>query len=213
MAETPMARGRFEQALSLYRESGNRWGTARGLTNLGGFELGYGDRAAARTLLEEGVAILDELGDQFMLTYPLCQHAELAFVAGDYMSARTYVERSLAGSREIRDPEGVATALTLLGQVLQTQGDYAAARACLAEVMAFYRARGSPIEAAALCGLVETAIAVGDLSTGRLHLLEVAGLTAAVLATPYICAILRRDLAMIHSDHKIHDLPEPKRLC
>jgi hypothetical protein len=73
-----VARSRYEEALAISRELGDRWGIAAWLNNLGLIAYRQGEYGAARSLHEESLSISHELGDRLSIAGSLEALAELA---------------------------------------------------------------------------------------------------------------------------------------
>jgi predicted ATPase/class 3 adenylate cyclase len=114
---------------------------AKALAGLGTLTWFRGDDRAARSLVEESVAIGRELRDSPSLAASL---AWLGYVTqqGDPAAARAWLEEALAIGREVGDGEVIAHALNLLGEVARCEGDYGRAAACYEESLAAARDLG-----------------------------------------------------------------------
>jgi predicted ATPase/class 3 adenylate cyclase len=135
--------------------------------------LSRGEYPRARAVLEEGLAIGRQLGDQAGIATSLNYLGTVAMQQGDYAIARTHLEESLAIRRQIGDPVSIAVSLDDLGAVVIDQGDYAAARAVLEEGLAIRRQlRDQAGIAAVLNNLGMAAIRQGDYGTARSFLDE-----------------------------------------
>ena len=99
------------------------------------------DYPAARSLLEQSLALYRELGNTEDLPAPLNALGEVARTQGDYPTARQYFEESLALLRARGDKANIAWALQALGEVAQEQGD-AAARPLAEESLALFHEVG-----------------------------------------------------------------------
>src|SRR5439155_12970023 len=81
------------------------------------------DYSAARSLLEQSLALYRELGNTADLPAPLNALGEVARTQGDYPTARAYFQESLELLRARGDKANLAWALQALGEVAQEQGD------------------------------------------------------------------------------------------
>jgi ATP/maltotriose-dependent transcriptional regulator MalT len=128
-------------------------------------------------MLEESAAILEDLGEKYLLTSVLISLGIVDIGLADYTSACKRFERGLAVAREIRHPWGIADALINLGSVFRMRGEYAAAQSCFEEAHQVYQEHGRSIwETDVLCALAENEIVQGDCTTARLHLQTAASL-------------------------------------
>jgi predicted ATPase/class 3 adenylate cyclase len=101
------------------------------------------DFAAARTLLEESLAIRRQLGDLKGIGAAAGNLGMVVLDEGDFASARTLHEESLAIARELGNRNGVAASLANLGNANYEQRDFAAARAQFEESLAISRELGN----------------------------------------------------------------------
>jgi non-specific serine/threonine protein kinase len=109
--------------------SHNRPGTrAKLLLTAGALAVSHGDLAAARPLLDEGLALARELGDTHLVAWALMNLGYLAIEAGDLVRARAVLEEGAAVSRAGGHRGWEAFNLRQLGYVAATAGDDATAR-------------------------------------------------------------------------------------
>ena len=139
-----------EDALALYRESGDAAGVARALGQLGYIHQVRGDPEPASLALAESLTLFRELGDLERISFTLVGLGALAQLSGDLESARGHYEESLEIGRRLDDAGATATALVNLGEVVQQQGDAARASTLYAESLALY-ARLGHLVAIAYC--------------------------------------------------------------
>src|SRR5262249_29868054 len=76
---------------------------------------------AARTHLEQGLAILREVGDRNGVALSLTSLGNLANAQGDYASARSCLSESLSIQREIGHPKGIAESLEAFARLMAGQ--------------------------------------------------------------------------------------------
>jgi non-specific serine/threonine protein kinase len=142
MGDLGLARERYEEALELYRETGNREAIASVLNNLGTVALARGDLDTARVLHAESLAIKRDLGDAAAVAVSLTNLGTVERARGDLGRARDLHEESLTIRRQLADARGVAQSLNNLGTVAAVAGDLAAARACHEESLLLRRRLG-----------------------------------------------------------------------
>ncbi len=134
---------RFQRALQIYREHGDRWGEAVILESLGTLvfyrERDYG---RAHRLLEESLSIRRRLGDRWGMAMVLFTLGALAQDRGKRREARDYYSESYELRRQIGDPWGMAICLDYLGYVLRGLGEYERARELHAESLSISRQIG-----------------------------------------------------------------------
>ena len=119
-------------------------------------------------MLEESAAILDDLGEKYVLTSVLISLGIVDVGFGDYAAARARFECGLAIAQEIEHPWGMADALTNLGCVYRILGEYSTAQSHLEQALQLYQEHGRSLwEIDVRCALAENAISQGDFSTAR----------------------------------------------
>jgi tetratricopeptide (TPR) repeat protein len=135
------ARTLLEQSLEIWREMGpeGNTGSTWTLIFLGDVALTSSNPDRARSLYEETVAFLRELGDLNFLAYSVRRLAQLLWHEGHYEAALARLQESLTLNRDIADPRGIM--------------------ACLAGFAAVAAAQGQFQRAAQLMGAVETQLA------------------------------------------------------
>ncbi len=173
---------RFWQVRGYYREGRERLsavlqGTvsssaatlrAKALNGAGVLARYEGDYAAARTLVEESVALYREAGDKLGIANSLSILGLITYAQGDYTAARTLHTESLALRRELGNKRGIATSLNNLGLVAYEQGDYAETQAMYAESVGLYRDLGDKGSmASALNNVGNVAYNQGDFAAAR----------------------------------------------
>jgi len=129
---------------------------------------GQGDYAAAKSLLDEALAIGRELGDKAAIGDALFELGNIANAQEDLTAARALYEESLTMRRELNDRPGTSFALHNLGVVAHAMGDSAGARVVYEEALALHRELGNVYaEAASLNGLGDVSLYQGDLAAAR----------------------------------------------
>jgi len=129
----------YKECLTLFRELGDKKGTAQALNNLGMVMWHRGDQGRATALYEESLALYREIGDRRDVALLLGNLGVVAWDRGDLARATALYEESLALRRELGDRRGVAYALLNLGDVAGYQGDYARAARLFEESLAVHR--------------------------------------------------------------------------
>jgi predicted ATPase/DNA-binding CsgD family transcriptional regulator len=130
------------EGLALYRELGDRQGSAAALLFCGYAAMMRSKYAEARSLLEEAMVLIREAGDpvgSVTVNYLL---ANVLFFQGDYTRAHALLEECRVRSREAGDVQNHAASLMLLGLALLFQGDLAQAHTCLEECLTLSREMG-----------------------------------------------------------------------
>jgi non-specific serine/threonine protein kinase len=134
------ARSYAEEALTIYRELGDKRGISRALTVLGHVAQRGSDLTLARSLYEESLAIRWEVGDKREIAVGL---NNLGLTEHDRAAARSLHEESLAIRREVGDKRGIAISLDNLGFLARKQGDYTTARSLHEESLTIHRELGN----------------------------------------------------------------------
>jgi DNA-binding SARP family transcriptional activator len=162
----------FEESAALAREQGDRYGTGVALHNLAGviYDSG-GDLERAGALLEETLAIWDEIGLPQGTATTLSSLGQMALIRGDHAGAARWFAQSLATLRDIGDNRSISLSLVGLGRASHRLGDQAGATTSYHEALALRHEIGDKLGVAECCeGLGEVALACGDASrTLRLY--------------------------------------------
>ncbi|MCW3099027.1 MAG: DNA-binding transcriptional activator of the family [Chthonomonadaceae bacterium] len=137
------ARGRLEEAQTLWRLTDDGAGLSGALNNLGVLEYRMGAFSAARILLEEALTLRRALKEMLSISATLNNLAVLACDMDDFEGAERYHAENLALKRAAEDRAGVALALGNMGHVAYRQAAYARARRLLEESLAEYRLLGT----------------------------------------------------------------------
>lgn len=139
-----------EESVALFRTTGDRWGLALALQDLGQTVLAAGDLTAAQVLYEEILAIYHELGDHWGCGLPLLGLGRVARARGDY---------AVAGDRRLQ-----AQASYRLGQLARQEGNWARAEVHYHEALALWHALGQLLgEGLAIAGLAGVAAKRGEM--------------------------------------------------
>ena len=115
---------KFEQALALFREKGNRRGEAISLGQIGNCYERIADYPRALEFLGRALAMKHELGDRLEEGKTLSNLGLVFWDMGDYTKAIDHFTRGLQIARESGDKRLEGTALNNLGLVYDEQGDY-----------------------------------------------------------------------------------------
>jgi len=132
----------YEEALTTYRELGDRDGIGYALRSLANVVLAQGDFSTARTLYEESLEIARELGDFHTVGGLLGAIGEVAGEQGDYTAARKLLEECLAMQRERGDRWTQGWTLARLGRVVHGIGDDPVARDLFREALTIQQELG-----------------------------------------------------------------------
>jgi tetratricopeptide (TPR) repeat protein/transcriptional regulator with XRE-family HTH domain len=134
---------RHTAAVRAARQSGDRFGQASALSQLGALGRVAGDYPGAARAQEEALVIYRELDDRHGQANALQNLGAVRARTGDYPGAAQAQEEALSAYRELGDRLGQANALHCLGMVRRTTGDYPGATQIQQEALDIYRELGS----------------------------------------------------------------------
>jgi non-specific serine/threonine protein kinase len=124
----------------------------------------------AALLLEESLALSQELHDRGEMSWALVNLARVAEHDGDSARAEQLAEHGVSVSRELDDHWYIAQALERLGEVVRLQGDYVRAAALYEESLTLSLARGDKRNiATVLHNLGHIKLQQGDLHRAAAH--------------------------------------------
>jgi predicted ATPase/DNA-binding SARP family transcriptional activator len=132
------ARRFYEQSLTLFRASEDRWGAALALFELGQVATNQGAYAEAKRFHEESLAIRRALGDQRTLAASVAGLGTIAMREGELEEAERLLRESLAIYREIGIRGAIAGGLSSLGITLTLLGRVAEAQSLKKDSLAIY---------------------------------------------------------------------------
>jgi non-specific serine/threonine protein kinase len=160
-----------EQALALFREAGDRPGTASALRNLAALAIEQGDLQAARAFGEESLAIYRELGDTSGMTMMLHDLGQIAHQDGDLATAVSFYDQALALKRQQGHKRGIAVSLNNLGLIYQEHSQWSPASTLFEEAQALLEEIGDQTgTAVVLTNLANVRHELGDhVSAAALH--------------------------------------------
>ncbi|MFI0483386.1 BTAD domain-containing putative transcriptional regulator [Actinomadura sp. 9N215] len=157
-------------ALRGFRACGDRWGIANSLDPLAQAAGRRGDRERALALLDEAVALMEQLG-ALDDTADLCYQRGFVHILGrDLDAARAEFERGLDLAHRAGTPDKIAGGYQGLGEVARLRGDAAGARRLYETALTGYASErfiAGAVRGAALVGLGWVAAAEGDHARAR----------------------------------------------
>ncbi|NJL95632.1 MAG: protein kinase [Anaerolineae bacterium] len=166
----------MEASLVIKRRIGDRLGTASALGNLGvGAILMSGDYATAERNYLEGLALMEPVGDQILLSYVRSMLAMLAFWRSDWAQAEAFIEQTEAhfARQPLRDYRLESVLEELRGLRAFMAGDAATSRQHYEAVLT--KDPYTNHSAFALWGIALTAAEMGDLARAAGIVREVSG--------------------------------------
>jgi predicted ATPase/class 3 adenylate cyclase len=154
----------YAQNLDVWRALGDKPGIAGALYNLAfTYAVPQTDLDKARALLEESLALHQQLGNRMGVARVHWVMSDIAYHRNDYAEAMQHLDECLPVFREAGDNFSLAWGLHNLGMVHKRMGDYAAAGATLREALRlFAQAHDLSGIAVLLDDLSSVALAEGD---------------------------------------------------
>jgi predicted ATPase/DNA-binding CsgD family transcriptional regulator len=123
------ARAHYEESLAIHRKLSNKRGIAATLVRLAQLLfVSLGDQTALSSLLDEGLALYNELGEREGIANIHSLSAQLAFIQGDISNARAQIEKSILMYKEIGQRRALAESTAILARIVLSQGERAEAR-------------------------------------------------------------------------------------
>jgi CHAT domain-containing protein/lipopolysaccharide biosynthesis regulator YciM len=114
----------YQQALTIYREIGERSGESISLNNLGNAYYSLGQYQKAIEFHQQSLTITRKIGDRQQEARSLGGLGNAYFFLGQYRQAIAFHQQSLAIAREIGDSQGEAYSLGSLGNAYRNLGQY-----------------------------------------------------------------------------------------
>ena len=165
------ARQRFEEALAVFQDLGDRQSEATCLRTIGAVYWRQEANDAAHRAFAESLDICRTIGDQLGEASCLDDSGLVYIAQGDYDETRRCWEESVALYRSLGLEKRAAIGLHRLGILHSSRGDYAAAQRCLEESLAINRSVGAKSsEALDLGWLGRLHLQRGEYDEARRHL-------------------------------------------
>jgi tetratricopeptide (TPR) repeat protein len=162
------ARKKFQRALEIRQQIGDRAGEASTLHNLATIDLNQGDYETAREKFQTALEIQQQIGDRAGEAYPLHQIAMIDLNQGDYETAREKFQAALKIKQQIGDRAGEAYTLHNLATIDHRLGDYETAREKFQSALEIFQQIGDRAgEAYTLHSLATIDHRLGDYETAR----------------------------------------------
>jgi DNA-binding NarL/FixJ family response regulator len=134
--------------LTIYREIGDRRGTAYALTNHGNVLLRQGEDTQARLLHEESLALFRDMGDTRGVAFALLNLGKLFLSRNDFDRATAATREGLSLAAELGDRELIATGLERAATLAAAHDQRKRALRLLAAASALRERIGVPLAAA-----------------------------------------------------------------
>jgi non-specific serine/threonine protein kinase len=132
----------LEESLALYRELGDKGGSARSLYELGHIASDQGHYEQAASFLGDSVMLFRQAADKWGAALSLCVLGWVTYCLDDFELAARFCQESLALSREHGQSRGVAWSLYCMGSVAISRGDYEQAVTLCEESLTLFRQMG-----------------------------------------------------------------------
>jgi predicted ATPase/DNA-binding CsgD family transcriptional regulator len=154
----------LEESLMLFRELGDKLGSALALSGAGLVAVGQGRHERGVALFHEAVDLFLEIGERWGASVTLSFLAVGWFGRGDLIRAKRLAERGLELAREIGSAEAICVACHAGTMAAQAEGDHERARGLLQEGLVLAAEAGNETNVAyCLEGLAASAASEGKL--------------------------------------------------
>ncbi|MEO8285165.1 MAG: LuxR C-terminal-related transcriptional regulator [Chloroflexota bacterium] len=131
-----------EEAVALFRQSGDLWGLAYALDERGDIADMLGDFDEALALKIESHSLYREIGDTWHVAYELGMLGLITMQQGNYAQSNKYLREASVITREVGDKWTLAWLLRGQGNNAHLEGRYAEAEALYLESASLYRELG-----------------------------------------------------------------------
>jgi predicted ATPase len=163
-ADFAQARQLYEEALTTYRELGDREGAAEAMIELVWAVMQQGELAEACRLGEEALSLARDLGDPATIANALVNHGGTLVELGRYADGLRCYEESLALRRPLREARSIAISLGCIGWTSLLAGDLDRAKTAAGEAVELMRRNADrQWVGASLHTLGAVALAEGDV--------------------------------------------------
>ncbi|WP_412077450.1 AfsR/SARP family transcriptional regulator [Streptomyces xanthophaeus] len=186
------AEASVEEALSGFREIGERWGTSFALTVLADLVARRGDFGAAVAHYEHAAAVIGEMGVVEDRLYARFRQAQLCWLAGDPAGSARAMAQAERDAEAAGWPEAIAAMAHGKAELARWRGESATARAELAR--AREALRESAVHPAFLAMVLDSLghldAAEGRLEEARAHRAEALELAVGTMHAPTVAQML-----------------------
>jgi predicted ATPase/DNA-binding SARP family transcriptional activator len=153
----------YEEAITIYKECGDQYGSAAVLYNLGINNIAQGDYLKAKQLFEEGLSICREIADLEGIPYYINALGFIAWILGNYEEAKEIHQESLAFHTDISISYIIALSTVGLARCAAGLKDYKEAKRLFTDCLIMSKEIGATKAIADnLIDLGELAIVMGD---------------------------------------------------
>jgi len=155
----------LEESVALFKELGDKQGSAFALTNAGLVAVGLERPERGNALLQEAADLFLELGERWCASVTLSFLTVGRFGQGDHTRARRLAEQALALAREVGDPQATSIACHAGAMVAQAERNHERAKGLLQEGLKLSAESGDQTNVAyCLQGLAASAASEGRLA-------------------------------------------------
>ncbi len=175
------------------------------------------DHRAALDLLDEALALFQELGDDQSVVFALCEMSFALLEEHEHTRALDTAAKALTAARASGDARAISAALNAVATLAGEQGEHGRARELFAESLALRESLGDPLLVAnSANNLGRAALLDGDLETAETALLKCLDLARrlgeAVHTAGALCCLGEVYLAANRSDRALPPLLEATAL-
>jgi eukaryotic-like serine/threonine-protein kinase len=167
----------YQQALDIYRASGDKGDEASTLNNIGNAFQGQGDLGAAEKKYRDALEIYRAIGAKGLAANTLSNLGAMLQQQRNFDGAEKLYEQALDMLRDVNDKNNEAIVLTNMAEVLYDKGDLAAARSKYEQVLPMYN------ELADKSGSAYARFGLGNVLTEQDNLTEARKSLEETLAT------------------------------
>jgi len=163
----------FEEALSIFRKTGDRIGEALSLRGLGEVAISTSGFELTIQRFQESLKFFQELGNERWIASMLDELGYAYWIVGDYEKAKKYHHESPLLHREIGNRHAEAIALNLLAIDMAALEEFGRAIQLLQNALEICKEIGAGLDVSvAHTNLAECFIATGDFANAALHARE-----------------------------------------
>ncbi|HEV3459918.1 MAG TPA: tetratricopeptide repeat protein [Thermoanaerobaculia bacterium] len=198
------ARIRYEEALPLYRLTGDLLGEANCIKGLGDIALERSDHDGARARYEEALPLFRRVGHLLGEANCIQRLGVIALARSDHAAARSRFEEALPLFRRVGGLLGEANCIIKIGDIALERSDHNAARARYEEALPLYQRAGDLRgEANCIKRLGDIARARSDHDAARTWFEEALSLYRRIgsILGEANCIMSLGDIALARSDH------------
>jgi tetratricopeptide (TPR) repeat protein len=201
-----------EESLEIYRQSGDRLGTAMALKQLGIISGSLGRYREAQEQLQEALALYQEIGDPYGIANTLNDLGVVAVWLDQRGEAKRLYQECLVIRRQLGDLWGIGTSLNNLGYLAYLDKAYAEAERLLGQSLVIQREIGDRYHIAnCLNNLGAAVCAMGECQRAGPTFYEALRSAAEIGAEPLVLEVLA-GIATLMAEGEREDVARAARL-